>query len=99
MTLPERADYSLTESALSPFPAEPAHRWLLTLHFRYRKHSPASQRRNCKRYGKTQQGNQQKPNQGQQPGNQPNQQGQQNDPSKKPQSEQGKQEQGQKKPA
>src|SRR5277367_520026 len=25
MTLPERADYSLTESALSPFPAEPAH--------------------------------------------------------------------------
>ena len=24
MTLPERADYSLTESALSPFPAEPA---------------------------------------------------------------------------
>jgi len=25
VTLPERADYSLTESALSPFPAEPAH--------------------------------------------------------------------------
>jgi len=25
MTLPERANYSLTESALSPFPAEPAH--------------------------------------------------------------------------
>ena len=25
MTLPERADYSLTESALSPFSAEPAH--------------------------------------------------------------------------
>ena len=24
MTLPERADYSLTESAFSPFPAEPA---------------------------------------------------------------------------
>jgi hypothetical protein len=25
MTLPERANYSLTEIALSPFPAEPAH--------------------------------------------------------------------------
>jgi|ERR1700693_3035350 len=25
MTLPERANYSLTESALSPFPAEPTH--------------------------------------------------------------------------
>ena len=25
MTLPERANYALTESALSPFPAEPAH--------------------------------------------------------------------------
>ena len=26
MTLPERADYSLTESALSPFPTEPEQR-------------------------------------------------------------------------
>jgi len=25
MTLPERADYSLTESVFAPFPAEPAH--------------------------------------------------------------------------
>src|SRR5215469_13870530 len=31
MTLPERADYSLTESALSPFPAEPAHIKLPTI--------------------------------------------------------------------
>jgi hypothetical protein len=32
MTLPERANYSLTESALSPFPAEPAHQNILLAH-------------------------------------------------------------------
>jgi hypothetical protein len=31
MTLPERANYSLTESALSPFPAEPAQRQIAVI--------------------------------------------------------------------
>ena len=53
---------------------------------------------------KSQEGNQPQPGQGQKPGSQPNQQNKQgldnpNDPSKKPQSEHDKQDQGQKKPA
>ena len=44
MTLPQGADYSLTESALIPFQAEPTHRSLLLLRFSLKHFNPEFER-------------------------------------------------------
>ena len=44
MTLPQGADYSLTESALIPFQAEPTHRGLLLLRFSLKHFNPEFER-------------------------------------------------------